>query len=236
MNRKDNKDEIRAKKYLQTLEHKTLEYEPLGNVTPDFLIDNKIAVEVRRLNRNHIDGDHLLSIENFEIPLIKNIKKIISIFTYKPYTKSAYVSITLTKPLGIESKTGVIKRIKKVLKSHINHISETKSYKISDYIDLTFTPTEQKSKQYIFTGCNNDLFWLAHELHKNIQLVIDEKNKKIEKNFNLYNEWWLILVNTIIYGLDSEDFEKLKNIKLNKHKFTKVIILSPKGDFKAFEF
>ena len=110
MNRQANKDEIRAKKYLQTLEYKEVLYEPLGNVTPDFLLDDKIAVEVRRLNRNHIDSDQMLSIENFEIPLVKNIKKIITIFESKPFTTSAYVSITISKPLGMESKTSVIKK------------------------------------------------------------------------------------------------------------------------------
>ena len=50
MHRQENKDETRAKKYLQSLEHHELEHEPLGNVTPDFLVDKKIAVEVRRLN------------------------------------------------------------------------------------------------------------------------------------------------------------------------------------------
>ena len=71
---------------------------------------------------------------------------------------------------------------------------------------------------------------MLDKLHKNIQLVIDEKN------FHLYGEWWLILVDSIIYGLDSEDFKQLKSIKLEKQKFNKVIILSPKGDFKASEF
>jgi len=40
MNKKENRDEIRAKQYLQTLKYTKLEYEPLGNVTPDFLLDN----------------------------------------------------------------------------------------------------------------------------------------------------------------------------------------------------
>ncbi len=31
-------------------------YEPDGNVPPDFLIDGRIAVEVRRLNQNHEAG------------------------------------------------------------------------------------------------------------------------------------------------------------------------------------
>ena len=159
MNRQANKDEIRAKKYLQTLEYKEVLYEPLGNVTPDFLLDDKIAVEVRRLNRNHIDSDQMLSIENFEIPLVKNIKKIITIFESKPFTTSAYVSITISKPLGMESKTSVIKKIKKVLKNHTRHISKNKSYQISEYLELTFTPTDKKSTQYMYSGCNGDFFW-----------------------------------------------------------------------------
>jgi len=236
MKRQANKDEKRVQKYLQTLNPNTLEYEPLGNVTPDFLIDEKTAVEVRRLNRNHIDGENLPNIENFEIPLIKNIKKIINSFESKPYKNSAYVSITLNKPVELNNKKNITKRVKKVLKKHAKSIAKTKSYKISGYLEITFTPTDKKSHIYFFSGCNNDFFWIVHELRKNIQTVIDEKNRKIKKNYHLYEEWWLILVDSIIYGLDEEDFEELKNIKLKKKKFSKVMILSPKGEFKTFEF
>lgn len=236
MHRQENKDETRAKKYLQSLELQELEYEPLGNVTPDFLIDKKIAVEVRRLNRNHINGDNLIIIENFEIPLIKYIKRIISTFEYKYYSNSTSIAITISKPLEVQNKIYIIKKIKRILKKHTYNISKTKSYAISDYLKLTFTPIDKKTKPYFFAGCNNNFFWVVDELHKNIQLVIDEKDKKIDKNFHLYSEWWLILVDSIIYGLDSEDFKQLKSIKLEKQKFNKVIILSPKGNFKAFEF
>ncbi|MCF6341011.1 MAG: hypothetical protein L3J10_09740 [Sulfurimonas sp.] len=236
MNKQENRDETRAKKYLLSLEHTEIEYEPLGNVTPDFLLDKKIAVEVRRLNSNHINNEHIISIENFEIPLIKYIKKIISTFEYKYYSNSTSIAITISKPLEIQNKTYIIKKIKRILKKHTYNISKTKSYTISDYLILTFTPIDKKNKPYFFTGCNNNFFWVVDELHKNIQLVIDEKDKKIDKNFHIYDEWWLILVDSIIYGLDSEDFRQLKSIKLEKQKFNKIIILSPKGNFKAFEF
>jgi len=146
MKRKENSDEIRAKQYLQTLPHKKLEYEPLGNVTPDFSIDDKIAIEVRRLNRNYkskSDGN-LVSIE---APILNDID----------------------------------------------------------------------------------------ELHKNIQLIIDEKDAKIVKNFHLYSEWWLILVDYITNEMDTQTFEKVKKTPFKKHKFSKVIILSHKGDFKTFK-
>ena len=235
MKRKQNKDETRAKKYLQTLKYKKLEYEPLGNVTPDFLLDDKIAIEVRRLNRNHINGEKLISIENFEIHLIKKIKKIISSFDYTYYKKSAFVAITLSKSLEVHHKTKIIKKVKKLLKKHSQNISKKRSYKISDFLEITFTPTGKKPKPFIYASCNDDYFWIVNELHKNIQSVIDEKDKKINKNFKLYKKWWLVLVDSIIYGLDKEDFKALKKIKVNKQKFSKVMILSPKGDFKAIE-
>lgn len=148
MNKKENEDELRAKKYLQTLHYTTLEYEPLGNVTPDFVIDGKIAIEVRRLNKNYISDNGLVHLEDVEIPL--NTQNI-------------------------------------------------------------------------------------DELHENIQLIINEKNKKIEKNFNLYDEWWLILVDYITHAISHENFEKVKQMGYNKLKFTRVIILSPDGDFKALK-
>ena len=235
MNSKENKDEIRAKQYLQTLKHSTLVYEPLGNVTPDFLLDNKTAIEVRRLNRNFINSKNKLNIENIKITVIKKLKKLIEKFDHSPYTNSAYISITLFKPIEDEKKINVIKRVKKILKRHTPHMSQNRSYKIADCLKLTFIPTDKKSNIYIYSGCNNDFFWIVHELQKTIQSAIDEKNKKIEKNFNLYNEWWLILVDSIVHGLDSEDFTKLQNMQFDKQKFSKVIILSPKGEFKTLE-
>ena len=236
MNKKENKDELRARKYLQTLQCTQVEYEPLGNVTPDFLLDKKIAVEVRRLNRNYIDGKNLISIENLEIHLIKSIKKLIENFKCNPYSNSSHISVTLSEPVNAQDIIGINKRVKRILKKHTNKISTKKSYSICDFLSLTFTPVAKESNIYTYTDCNGDATWIIHALHKHIQEVIDEKNEKIEKNFSLYEQWWLLLVDSIVYGLDNEDFEKLKRIKLNKHKFAKVIILSPKGSFDTFEF
>ena len=45
-----NEDEKIVYKYLQSLGYTDIIYEPDGNIPPDFLIDDTIAVEVRRLN------------------------------------------------------------------------------------------------------------------------------------------------------------------------------------------
>jgi hypothetical protein len=49
-----NKDEQRVEEYLKYLGYGSVEHEPIKNETPDFLLDSEIAVEVRRLNNNHI--------------------------------------------------------------------------------------------------------------------------------------------------------------------------------------
>lgn len=36
-----------------------VQYEPDGNIPSDFLLDGNTAIEVRRLNQNYFDGDHI---------------------------------------------------------------------------------------------------------------------------------------------------------------------------------
>lgn len=236
MKKKENKDETRAKEYLQTLNFNHIEHEPLGNVTPDFLIDKKIAIEVRRLNRNFINSKKILNIENLEIAVVKKIKKMADKFTLDKSFSSAYVSIELFEPIEHEKKINIIRRVKKILNKHSKHITQNRSYKVGSFLKLTFTPTDKKTNTYIYSGCNGDFFWIIHELKKTIQKAIDEKDKKIQHNYKLYDKWWLILVDSIVHGLVEEDFIKLQNMEFSKQKFHKIIILSAKGKFRTLEF
>jgi hypothetical protein len=47
-----NDSEKAVYEYLTSLGFRTVVYEPDGKVSPDFLIDGRIAVEARRLNQN----------------------------------------------------------------------------------------------------------------------------------------------------------------------------------------
>ena len=55
MNTMDQSEKV-AESYLRYRGHDNIQFEPDGNRTPDFLVDNNIAVEVRRLNQNHDFG------------------------------------------------------------------------------------------------------------------------------------------------------------------------------------
>jgi hypothetical protein len=53
-------------------------YEPDGKATPDFLVDRRIAVEVRRLNQNYDTGKSTEGLEEVAIPLWHGLKKLAS--------------------------------------------------------------------------------------------------------------------------------------------------------------
>lgn len=66
-----DESETLVEAYLKNIGFTDVRYEPDGNVTPDFLADCRVAVEVRRLNQNFDDGSGkgLRGLEEAAIPL-----------------------------------------------------------------------------------------------------------------------------------------------------------------------
>ncbi len=65
--------------------------------------------------------------------------------------------------------------------------------------------------------------------------------RRLNRNYKSKNNGNLIsidapIVDNITNGMEVQDFEEVKKIPFKKYKFTKVIILSPDGDFRAFKF
>ena len=50
-------------RFLRGLEVGDVRFEPDGNVPPDFLVDERIAVEARRLNQNELLGNGYRGLE-----------------------------------------------------------------------------------------------------------------------------------------------------------------------------
>ena len=69
--------EALVENYLKYLGYCDVVYEPDGNVPPDFLVNNTVAVEVRRLNQHHDDGTGtgLRGLEEVDVPLWHRIRE-----------------------------------------------------------------------------------------------------------------------------------------------------------------
>jgi len=83
-----------AKQYLESLALGPVDYEPDGNVPPDFLVDGRIAVEIRRLNQSHEHPDGTYEgLEQRWIPLWQRLRKHLSSLGPSVLGESWYVCV-----------------------------------------------------------------------------------------------------------------------------------------------
>ena len=90
--------ELLAQEHLQKRFEKTI-FEPDGNVAPDFLVNDIIAVEVRRLNQNENTTGEMRGLEESSIPLSKGIEKILEKFNDSETDHSWFVGFKFFRPI-----------------------------------------------------------------------------------------------------------------------------------------
>jgi hypothetical protein len=67
-----------AFRYLSSLGPSHIAYEPDGNRPPDFLVDGRIALEVRRLNYHAVNGpDGASGIESIQFALLRIMREML---------------------------------------------------------------------------------------------------------------------------------------------------------------
>jgi len=94
-------------------------------------------------------------------------------------------------------------------------------------------PSKEKLPQLFMLGVWDDMDsggWVYDEYRKNINLCINEKAEKVNKNkIQEYAHWWLILVDmTELDCLRRHEKEWLDKVVNLEHYWEKVILLDPK--------
>jgi adenylate kinase family enzyme len=217
-----NYDEKITWSYLADSKFNNLEIEPNGNIPPDFSIDNKIGIEVRRLNK-HFNGEPLEKIEFGEVRKIENY-----ILKHKSNKKSEIthpVFISYSRPLKFA-------KIKEQVKNALNHYEENKTeyfeYNINENFTLVITKGNVRFGSDFEVMMWTDYYkggFVINDLKNNIIHALKEKEEKVAKYLNEYNEWWLILVNHISTKIRNQELDIIKQeIPLSKI-FNKIIIL-----------
>jgi hypothetical protein len=74
------------------------------------------------------------------------------------------------------------------------------------------------------------------ELEKNLQLILPEKYKKIEKYKAKYREWWLVLPNYICYEMNDDDVKQFNTYIKFEHSWDKVVLFNPLDVSNWMEF
>jgi hypothetical protein len=73
------------------------------------------------------------------------------------------------------------------------------------------------------------------EVRRNLELCIAEKEQKVAPYRSKYAEWWLVLVDHIGYGLNTEDQREFRLLPPIAHNWAKVVLVNPHNPAHAFE-
>ena len=229
-----------AHQYLTSLELGRVTYEPDGNVPPDFAVDDRIAVEVRRLNQNYEcpEGRHE-GLEQLWIPLWQRLRRHLPTLGPSQSGECWYVSVDFRRPL--EQWRTLRPRLDQALMDfRANPIRERTTIQVTPNFTVDLLRSGIDHGTFYLLGASSDDDsggWVMGELERNLRLCIAEKERKIAPYRARYKRWWLVLADHIDYGMDPEDHEVFRTEVMPRisHSFEKVILVDPRNHRRSVE-
>jgi hypothetical protein len=201
--------------YLQNQDLGPVVYEPDGNVPPDFLVNGRIAVEVRRLNENVETSTGHRGLEEISKPLNALVRKALATLGPPVSGTSWFVSYTYSRPLP------AWRELDALLRRALDHVRDQSNLqgheiRVANRMRLHFTRASKVHPHLFILGgfADHDSGgFVVAELAQNLRVCIDEKSAKVSKVKHRYTEWWLAFEDRIGHGvLDKEDQEQLRQL------------------------
>lgn len=232
-----------VEEYLKSLGFGDVRYQPDGNVTPDFLVDGRIAVEVRRLNSNYFNdgGEWQVGLEKAAKPLWRHVREYLTGLGPAPASgQSWFVSFRFGRP--VPAWKPLRRALDGVLRPFMSHpIQQPFERQLDVPGELrirVFKSPIRKQAFFALLGASDmdEPSWLIEKIERNLNYCIAQKSLKIKAFRAKYPEWWLILPDHIGYSLYDLDQRILleKSIK-NPGAFDQIMLLDPLKTNRAFQ-
>jgi hypothetical protein len=228
--------EAHTEKYLRHLGFTNIVHEPDGNVSPDFVLNGRIAVEVTRLL--HRGSEQLRPLEETAIPLMQRFQKVLeSLGPPRGSEPSWFVFLRFQRP--IENW----RTLRPKLATWLTIFRDAPSHSRQDVdfggrLSISVFPASKSLATFFRIGGSSDCEgggMVLSELSTNIPLCIADKTRKIEKVRSRYPEWWLVLTDHIAFRLDDLDRQQFRESVSIAHSWDRVVLLNPADHRDAFE-
>ena len=229
-----------AKQHLlqRGIDDRELEFEPDGNVPPDFLVRGEVAVEVRRLNQNEKTPDGSRGVQTK--PTRQFVSKFVKTIGPPAPEESWWVRVTmLREPASPKSwKRSTRSVLAAFLKCPDRHDAHTHRFTV-DGLRLELSRAN---------GPHSSVFVLASfvdrraggfvlcELIENIRICVEEKREKIRQYRDTYPEWWLILVDRVHGPLEPDEEQELRSRVRVPPDWDRVVVVSDYDPSRSLEF
>ena len=255
MNNPENADERLAKKWLESQGYSNIERPQREEDPPDYVVDDNLAVEVRRLNRSIQVNGHTEGEETSRISLSKTIESILSNIDPPGNGQSWIVDCEYDFSSPLPKKKVVEKQIREALQlltqPYDTDVIHQLGSKYLDYdkhadelgylhslhlclpcgICLELSEISATPARFLLQNVSDgEGVSVLSELESNINAAIQEKSQKIRDRKNKFDRWWLILIDHISYvpysGLTQTELENLRTSIRVEKPWSKIIIVS----------
>lgn len=225
-----------ARNYLNQLGIGNPCFEPDGNIPPDFSLNDKIGIEVRRLNQNFKSEKRFEGLEEKRIPLKQIVREVLSEFDSHYSGETFYVAIKYKRPFNRS-----FKEFKSLFRNKLHSFLKNSpptphEIKINSEFSIKIVKASPRTGIVFMFAIDFDRDrggWLIGLFNSNVSLCINDKNEKIKPFIHNYDNWWLLLVDFIgLHGL-KEDYQ---SILPDKKNFDKVLIVNPITNSLIIEF
>lgn len=204
-------------------------FEPDGNVTPDFLVNQRIAVEVRRLDQNRQTAGGTRSLEMEAAPLGKMIERVLRGIGRSKPGPSWFVLYSFGRPLP------KLKHLEAALRERLlQFATDPEGADRHVQIDRNFSVRLARASRafedlFVLGGSSDDDSggFVVDEIARNLQIAFSQKAPKVAAARHKYDEWWFVLVDYIGYGLSEEDRRQLKALVKNTGPWDRVVLINP---------
>jgi hypothetical protein len=225
--------EALAREHLLGRGYQDVAYEPDGKVPPDFVVDGRIAVEVRRLNENERDATHPRGLNLVATPLVARVQSLCRAHGAAD-TAAWWVNVRFRRPvpprerLLVETRT-FLDRVRQG--TALSHVA-------IDNVALEAIPRPDRRGKTFELGVTVDEDsdgGVLDELERNLRLIIRHKSVKVARVRSKYPVWWLLLVDHVGNGLGAADQAEFKRRAQIAHDWDKIILINPRDDTDSFE-
>ncbi len=227
--------ETLAKQYLEHLALGKVVYEPDGKIPPDFVIDGRIAVEVRRLNQNFEADGTFRGLESDAAAIYRFVDKTLKKLGPARSKTGWWVSYRFRRPLDLAA---VKREFPKAMKTLSNlPIAKEIETTVTDNFTIHLRPTGIELTHHFSIASYTDYDaggWIAAEVIRNLNLCISEKELKIAPYRDRYVEWWLVLLDLIGTSLNEEDRAPIAQ-HVSRGSWDRIILLDPRDPVRAYE-
>ncbi len=198
-------------------------YEPDGKKPPDFLVDGRIAVEVRRLAQTN--GTTGADLDESSIPLANGLRGLFASYGASEVTRFIDARFSRPLPKWPQVRRGARRFLDAV---QTGQLPEGASQTIAPNVALQYVCSARVGGAAFELNDLDDSDWggwLLGEYGRNLAFCVAEKLTKIRPFRYKYPEWWLILVTQPVYGLTKRNISLFRKASHVAHDLERLIVV-----------